>query len=284
MNCNTRLKETVSKKKIKILTTDLEIIHNSLYQSGLVHLFSDMKLERNSLHPLHSQIHDFLRENIVSNKLNTDEPIHSERELAEEFEVSRMTVRQALNALKKEGLIYQKRGKGTFVSSRKFDVHSRNLNGFSDEMIRRGMNPQSKVLKLDREKAELETADRLNLNINDDVFKLERLRLADDIPMAIETSCLPAKMFPDLTKYDFEKQSLYQILEKKYGVQMYSAAEDLEAAISDAKISELLSVKKNSPLLIVYRTVFAEDDQPIEFTKSIYRADRYRASFFLVKK
>ena len=220
----------------------------------------------------------------MSNKLNTDEPIHSERELAEEFEVSRMTVRQALNALKKEGLIYQKRGKGTFVSSRKFDVHSRNLNGFSDEMIRRGMNPQSKVLKLDREKAELETADRLNLNINDDVFKLERLRLADDIPMAIEMSCLPAKMFPDLTKYDFEKQSLYQILEKKYGVQMYSAAEDLEAAISDAKISELLSVKKNSPLLIVYRTVFAEDDQPIEFTKSIYRADRYRASFFLVKK
>lgn len=243
-----------------------------------------MKLDRNIAVPLHTQIHALLRKNILSNKLKSDDGIRSERELAEEFEVSRMTVRQALNALRKEGLIYQKRGKGTFVSSRKLDVHSRNLNGFSDEMRRRDLRPQSKVLQLVKEKSDEETAEKLHLSATDEIFKLERLRLADDIPMAIETTCLPAKMFPDLSKYDFEKQSLYQILEKKYGVQMYSAAEDLEAAISDAKISELLGVKKNSPLLIVYRTVFAEDDQPIEYTKSIYRADRYRASFFLVKK
>ena len=243
-----------------------------------------MKLERNTAVPLHSQIHDFLRENILSNKFQSDEHIRSERELAEEFEVSRMTVRQALNALRKEGLIYQKRGKGTFVSSRKLDVHSRNLNGFSDEMRRRDLRPKSKVLQLVKEICKEETAEKLHLSVNEEVFKLERLRLADDIPMAIETTCLPAKLFPKLTKYDFEKQSLYQILESKYGVQMYSAAEDLEAAISDAKISDLLGVKKKSPLLIVYRTVFAEDDQPIEYTKSIYRADRYRASFFLVKK
>jgi GntR family transcriptional regulator len=243
-----------------------------------------MKLDRNTAVPLHSQIHDFLRENILSSKFKSDEHIRSERELAEEFEVSRMTVRQALNALRKEGLIYQKRGKGTFVSSRKLDVHSRNLNGFSDEMQRRDLRPQSKVLQLTKETSTKETAEKLHLSVTDEIFKLERLRLADDIPMAIEMSCLPAKMFPDLTKYDFEKQSLYRILEEKYGVQMYSAAEDLEAAICDAKTSELLGVKKNSPLLIVYRTVFAEDDQPIEYTKSIYRADRYRASFFLVKK
>lgn len=243
-----------------------------------------MKLDRNIAVPLHTQIHALLRKNILSNKLKSDDGIRSERELAEEFEVSRMTVRQALNALRKEGLIYQKRGKGTFVSSRKLDVHSRNLNGFSDEMRRRDLRPQSKVLQLVKEKSDEETAEKLHLSVTDEIFKLERLRLADDIPMAIETTCLPAKMFPGLSKYDFEKQSLYQILEKKYGVQMYSAAEDLEAAISDAKISELLGVKKNSPLLIVYRTVFAEDDQPIEYTKSIYRADRYRASFFLVKK
>lgn len=234
--------------------------------------------------PLHTQIHDFLREDILSNRLSPDEPIPSERELAEDLEVSRMTVRQALNALRKEGLIYQKRGKGTFVSSRKFDVHSRNLNGFSDEMIRRGMNPKSKLVSLVKEKADEETAERLNLSKGEEVFKLERLRLADEIPMAIETTCLPVKMFPKLPKYDFEKESLYQILERQYGMKMYSAAEDLEAAISDAKSSELLGVRKKSPLLIVYRTVFSEDNQPIEFTKSIYRADRYRASFFLVKQ
>lgn len=243
-----------------------------------------MKLERNSTLPLHSQIHDFLREDILSNKLKSDDPIPSERELAEELAVSRMTVRQALNALRKEGLIYQKRGKGTFVSSRKFDVHTRNLNGFSDEMMRRGMNPVSKVLHMEKQEADEETTRVLGLSAGEEVYKLERLRLADDIPMAIETTCLPAKKFAGLSKYNFEKQSLYQILEDRYNVKMYSAAEDLEAAISDAKTSELLGVKKNAPLLIVYRTVFAEDDQPIEFTKSIYRADRYRASFFLVKQ
>lgn len=243
-----------------------------------------MKLERNSALPLHSQIHDFLRENIISNKLGTDEPIPSERELAEELEVSRMTVRQALNALRKEGLIYQKRGKGTFVSSRKLDVHTRNLNGFSDEMIRRGMQPISKVLQLTKENADAETAEKLNLAADEEIIKLARLRLADDIPMAIETTCLPATMFPDLTRYNFEKESLYQILENKYATKMYSAAEDLEAAISDATTSELLGVKRKSPLLIVYRTVYTEDNQPIEYTKSIYRADRYRASFFLVKQ
>lgn len=243
-----------------------------------------MKLDRNIAVPLHSQIHAFLRKNILSNKLQSDENIRSERELAEEFEVSRMTVRQALNALRKEGLIYQRRGKGTFVSSRKLDVHSRNLNGFSDEMRRRDLRPKSKVLQLEKERAAQETVDALNLSLGEEVFRLERLRLADDLPMAIETTFLPAKLFPDLSKYDFEKQSLYRILEENYGFRMSSAAEDLEAAISDAKISELLGVKKKSPLLIVYRTVFAEDDQPIEYTKSIYRADRYRASFFLVKK
>ncbi|MCY7347224.1 MAG: GntR family transcriptional regulator [Pyrinomonadaceae bacterium] len=243
-----------------------------------------MKLDRSIAIPLHSQIHAFLRQNILSNRLKSDENIRSERELAEEFAVSRMTVRQALNALRNEGLIYQRRGKGTFVSSRKLDVHSRNLNGFSDEMRRRDLTPKSKVLQLQEKPAEQETAEKLNLEIGETVFKLERLRLADDLPMAIETTCLPAKLFPDLSKYDFEKQSLYKILERNYGFQMSSAAEDLEAAISDAKTSELLNVKKNSPLLIVYRTVFAEDNQPIEYTKSIYRADRYRASFFLVKK
>lgn len=243
-----------------------------------------MKLERNSIVPLHMQIRDFLRDGILANRLKTDKPIPSERELAEELEVSRMTVRQALNTLRKEGLIYQKRGKGTFVSSNKFDVHSRNLNGFSDEMNRRGMQPKSQVLQLVRKNATIETAQRLNLEEGDEVYKVERLRLADDIPMAIETTYLRAEAFPGLDKYDFGKQSLYRILEKDYGMNMYSAAEDLEAAICDDKTADLLGVKKKSPLLIVYRTVFAQDDQPIEYTKSIYRADRYRASFFLVKQ
>lgn len=225
-----------------------------------------------------------LREKILSNKLKSEEIVPSERELADDLKVSRMTVRQALNALREEGLIYQKRGKGTFVSSLKLDVHTRNLGGFSDEMRRRGMLPSSRVLQMNYEKASLEVAQKLHLEASDQVFLIRRLRLADGLPMSVEATSLPAKLFPNLGRYDFEKNSLYQILQKKYHVKMQTAAEDLEASTAAAEISELLGVKKNSPLLIVYRTVFAEGNEPIEYTKSIYRADRYRASFFLVKK
>lgn len=243
-----------------------------------------MKIDRNGSVPIHSQIHSILRQQIVSNKLKSDASVPSERELAERLNVSRMTVRQAMNALRKEGLIYKKRGTGTFVSPHKLDIHTRNLNGFSDEMIRRGMTPTSEVLQLEEIAADDETAKQLDLEPNAKVFSLQRLRLVDGSPMALETVCLPADQFPGLKKFDFAKQSLYRVLRDKFRVNSFSASEDIEAAISDETTSELLQVSRRSPLLIVYRTVFSEDSRPIEYTKSIYRADRYRASFFLTKK
>lgn len=243
-----------------------------------------MKIDRNGTVPIHTQIHTTLREQIISNKLKSDAPVPSERDLADQLNVSRMTVRQAMNALRKEGLIYKKLGMGTFVSPLKLDIHTRNLNGFSDEMFRRGMKPASTVLNLERIAADSETRKQLHLEAGAEVFSLRRLRLVDDIPMAVETVCLPADLFVGLLKYDFSKRSLYQTLEDQYGVRSFSAAEDVEASISDERISELLQVAKLSPLLIVYRTVFSEDNRPIEYTRSIYRADRYRASFFLTKR
>lgn len=243
-----------------------------------------MKLDRNSEAPLHVQIYDYLREGILSNRLKSDESIPSERDLAEELRVSRMTVRQAMNALRDEGLIYQKRGRGTFVSSAKLDIHTRNLNGFSDEMRRRNMEPVSKVIRFGQEFASKEAAERLKLEPGEKVFVLERLRLADGIPMAVETTCVPVKRFPDLDSYDFSNTSLYTTLTDVYGVKVHSAGEDLEAAIADIDTARLLGCDEGSAILIVYRTVFAEEDHPVEYTKSVYRADRYRASFFLIKK
>lgn len=243
-----------------------------------------MKLDRKSAAPLHVQIYDYLREGILSNKLKSDETIPSERELAEELRVSRMTVRQAMTALRDEGLIYQKQGKGTFVSSAKIDIHTRNLQGFTDEMVRRNLKPVSKVLRFVQETASKEIAEKLVLDIGDKVFVLERLRLADGIPMSVEMTSLPVNRFKGLDRYDFGKESLYQILTDVYGVKLLSAAEDLEAAIADSETSKLLGAADNSAILTVYRTVFAEEDHPVEYTKSVYRADRYRASFFLVKK
>ncbi len=242
-----------------------------------------MRLKRNSSLPLHVQILEHIKQSINSQELKAGEAIPSERELAESFEVSRMTVRQALRSLRQEGLIYQERGIGTFVARRKLDVHTRNLGGFTEEMRRRGLEPRSEVLLLLREAATDQVAESLGIELNTEVFRLERLRLVDSVPMAHEVAFLPVKLCPELDNFDFEKLSLYDVLEKHFGVEIDHAEEVLEADCASTSVAQILGVKPNAPLLVVNRVVFTESNEAIEAVRTIYRADRYRATFFLSK-
>lgn len=240
-------------------------------------------LDRESSIPLHTQIHQELSSRIKNDELSAGGAFPSERELADNYGVSRMTVRQALTSLRQEGLIYNERGVGTFVAKRKLDVHTRNLGGFSEEMRRRGMNPSSKLLFLKRETANNETADNLGIEPGAEVFHLERLRLANKVPMAFETAFLPAKICPELDKFDLGKISLYEILQKEFGIELHHAEEVLEADCATAQQAKTLGIKLNAPLLIVNRVVFTETNHAVEAVRTIYRADRYRATFFLAK-
>lgn len=241
-------------------------------------------LDRISSVPLYAQIHENLRRRIESDELQAGAAISSERELAEMYKVSRMTARQALNALKSEGFVYQERGVGTFVSKRKLDVHTRNLIGFTEEMRARGLAPSTKILLSRREKAAPETAKELGLDEGDDeVFHFQRLRLADELPLAFEDGYLPAKRFPRLDEKDLENESLYKILENDYGVVMHHAEEILEATCATKEIAKTLAIKAKSALLIVHRVVFTESNLAVESVRTFYRADRYRATFFLTK-
>lgn len=240
-------------------------------------------LDRNSQMPLYAQIHEKLREQIDSNDLEAGAAVPSERELAEICGVSRMTARQALNALKNDGLVYQERGIGTFVSKRKLDVHTRNLVGFTEEMKTRGFRPSSQLLLARRESATQETAKDLGIETGDEVFHFQRLRLADDLPLAFENAYLPAKRFADLDKLDLEKNSLYRLLEEHYAVEMHHAEEILEATAATKEIANHLAIKPKSPLLIVHRVVFSESNLAVESVRTYYRADRYRATFHLTK-
>jgi len=241
-------------------------------------------LDRISNVPLYAQIHEKLRRRIESDELQAGAAIPSERELAEMYKVSRMTARQAINALKSEGFVYQERGVGTFVSKRKLDVHTRNLIGFTEEMRARGLEPSTKILLSRREKAAPETAKELGLSDDDDeVFHFQRLRLADELPLAFEDGYLPAKRFPLLDEKDLENESLYKILENDYGIVMHHAEEILEATCATKEIAKALTIKAKSALLIVHRVVFTESNLAVESVRTFYRADRYRATFFLTK-
>lgn len=240
-----------------------------------------VKLNRRGSVPLHAQIHANLRQRINTGKLEAGGLIPSERELSEMFGVSRMTVRQALRSLRQEGMIFQERGVGTFVAKTKFDIHTRDLSGFSTEMRRRGLVPSSKVLSMWREKAMDDVAESLNISVGDDIFTLRRLRLADGMPLSLETTHLPASMFPDLDKFSFDKDSLYTVLSDEYGVQMESAEEVLEATVCTQDVAKVLKMRVGTPVLLVQRTVFGKNSQPIETVKSIYRGDRYRVTYRL---
>ncbi len=241
------------------------------------------ELLRDGATPLHTQITEALRLQIKRDELKAGENFPSERELAERYAVSRMTVRQALRHLRQENLIYHERGVGTFVTDRKLDVHTRNLSGFSEEMVSLGLVPSSRVLQLKRENPDEQIVKDLDLNQGTDVFHLERLRLADDEPMAFESTFLPASLCPELDAVDLTKNSLYWILEENYNVQMHHAAESLEAAAATGFVAKQLGIKKGAPVLVVHRVVFTESNQPIESARTTYRADRYRATFFLTK-
>ena len=240
-------------------------------------------LDRISSVPLYAQIHGEIRRQIETDELKAGAAVPSERELAEICKVSRMTARQALNALKSEGYVYQERGVGTFVSKRKLDVHTRNLIGFTEEMRGRGFVPSTKFLLSRRENATKEIAEELGIETEDEVFHFQRLRLADNLPLAFEDAFLPVKRFPDLDGKNLEKESLYKILETDYGVVMRRAEEILEATCASKETAAVLAIQPKSALLIVHRVVFSESNQAVESVRTFYRADRYRATFVLTK-
>lgn len=258
--------------------------------SGLVHCVSEnvlsmkVNIDRNGQVPIHEQIYQMLRQNITDSGYEAGSSFPSERELAESFAVSRMTVRQALIKLKQEGLIHSERGIGAFVSKRKLDVQTRNLVGFTDEMKELGMNPSSKLILAKIEKSNEQIAQDLGIENGDEVFHLQRLRLADDSPMAFENAYLPAKHYPNLNTFNLEEHSLYQILEKEFGVRMSHAEEILEALTSTPEIAKILSIEKKAPVLMVHRVVYSEANLAVESVRTYYRADRYRATFYLSKK
>ena len=246
-------------------------------------LGAGVKLNKQSFTPLYHQIEQALRRRIAGGELSPGAAI-SERELSERLGVSRMTARQALSALRDEGLIYSERGRGTFVAEPKLNVHTRQLLGFSEDMRRRGLEPGSRLISFRRFQPEAAQAQRLGLRAGDEAFELTRLRLADRVPMAYEMCVLPAQLCPQLKRADVERGSLYQLLEQRYGVHLGYADEVLEAACATKAAAAALSIKPRAPVLVVQRTVYAADDSIIEIVRSVYRGDRYQATIQLKRQ
>lgn len=235
-------------------------------------------LDKNGFIPLYYQIQQTLMGKIRTGQLIEGDPLASEEELARLYQVSRMTARQALHGLKTSGYAVSRKGRGTFVTRPKMERNIMHLEGFTEDMKQRGMVPSSKMLEQVVVGATEEVAEKLSLHEGDPVLKLRRLRYADNIPMAIEESDIPLRLYPGLDRYNFEKNSLYTTLRESYGVRVGWADEIIEAMLATKEESDLLTIPKRASVLSISRLIMSTTDMPIEAACSRYRGDRYRAS------
>jgi GntR family transcriptional regulator len=225
--------------------------------------------ERSSL-PLYQQLQRALKQAIDQHILSPDDALPAERDLATDFNVSRITVRKALDGLVGEGLLVRRQGSGNFVSAR-VEKNFAMLTSFSEDMRARGRSPRTVWLKRSAGTVTPEEALALRLSPGTPVYRFHRLRFADEAPMAIEYATIVASSLPSIEDVD---QSLYEALERT-GHRPVRALQRLRAVLLSAEQAELLKAKAGDAGLLVERLGSLRDGRAIEFSQSFYRGDIY---------
>lgn len=239
-------------------------------------------------YPLYHKLKQIIIQWIENEEIKTGDGLPSEKELQQIFNVSRTTVRLALKELEADGRIVRYPGKGTFLTDKKMVTSGRRLHGFTNEIANYGLKPVSQITSFELEPATEKTLKMLELENGNMLWKIGRIRFANDIPVATEVSCIPASIAPDLNedKEIIRHGSLYQHLYHKYNIRIITARERVEAKIADLTEIKQLKIPKGSPVLYVERLSFGtikanKSLVPIEFVKTIYNAEKYAFDYTL---
>jgi GntR family transcriptional regulator len=233
------------------------------------------KFDRDLPIPLYHQLKTVLMDSIDSGQWQAGQQLPTEEKLAENFGVSKITVRQALRDLADLGYVRRERGRGTFVSKPKFDQGPRELMSFTQEMHRHHLTAGSSVLECNTVDAAELVAESLQLRAGEPVFVLKRLRSADGEPMGIQTAHIPQSLVPDLVSDNLENISLYEVIRIRYGLQPAKARETYFAIPAEPEIASLLAIPEGWPVFSVQRVTYLANGKPFEFVQSLLRGDRY---------
>jgi GntR family transcriptional regulator len=229
-------------------------------------------LDETSPTPLYLQLQRVIQEAVRGGRLKTDEALPSERDLARQLGISRVTVRKAIAGLVDKGILVQRWGSGTFIaSSMHVEQALSRLSSFTDDMTARGLTPGASVLGRSSGPSSPKESMALGLSPGEPVSRLQRLRLAGGIPMAIEHAVVPARFLPDP---HLVQSSLYAALNAR-GHTPRRALQRLHAVLLSAEQAKLLDVLAASPALYIERRSFLDNGEAVEFTSSYYRGDAY---------
>jgi GntR family transcriptional regulator len=235
----------------------------------------DIEVNKHSPVPIYVQISDAIRALIASGDLPPDSVLPPSGILCERFGTTRMTLRQAYAVLEREGLLDPQRGRGTFVRRPRIARTLSDMIGFSEEMLAQGKRPSSRLLNF--ELGEPSEAARAFL-AEDRVYRIERLRLADGVPIAIEEAQILASICPGLEHFDFNRESLYQVLEQEYGLRLARTEQLVSAAIPGRRDRDLLEIGPGIALLNIARKSYLASGRPGSYGITRYRGDRYTAA------
>jgi len=226
--------------------------------------------------PLYYQLAEAIEDRIATGEWQPGDRLPSERDLASQAGISRMTARQALSYLVDRGAIEVRHGVGTFVAQPKLTSDPLHLLGFTEQMMATGGDVASTVLAREVLPAPGPVAAALDLDPGSDVVRIMRLRSLNGSPVLLETSYFPRARFAGIEQRDLSRASLYTLLETDFGVRLTHAQQTVEAVGSNEFESTLFGTERGSPMLLLEGVALTSDGTPGEYFKAVYRGDRFK--------
>lgn len=235
----------------------------------------------NNTSPLYKQVAIQIQDHINASNLSKDDAIPTENMLMDHFKVSRVTIRKAIETLVDKGILYKVHGSGTYLSHDKIEHDIFKLQGFTQEMEELNSVVSNKVLDFKMINPQTEVQEVLNIEANEKVYYIKRLRLADDEPLVLEISFLPVKLFPELSihimehsKYEYIEEKGYKI-DKRYG--------ELKPILPTEEISDLFHLNKQEPLLFLHAHSTFDTDTVFEYSEVFFHPNKYAFKFVSAK-
>jgi len=238
-----------------------------------VHL--EAGIDPTSYKPVYLQIAEILHCQIKSGIYKVGDVLPSEKNLMDEYHISRNTAQKAIEDLVHVGMVKRIQGKGTFVTESIAEFGLLKLSSFTEEMESRGITASSKIITFSKESPTASVAEKLSINQDENVYNLERIRYGDDNPMAYQLSYLPVKFCNGLEQFDFTKESLFSVLENHFHLKISWQNQYLKPRVARKQEALILEIEIGTPLLYLEGVAYLERDIPFEYKQIYYRSDLY---------
>lgn len=225
---------------------------------------------------LYTRVEETLAAEISRGEYSPGDQLPTEDALLERFQVSRITVRRAIQNLANRGMLEIRRGVGTFVLAPRIEAELTKLTGFVEDMRSVGRKATARVLSQMVVNASAHVAERLQLTKGTRVMQIKRVRLADGIPVSLDETYLPLSLGKQIVRNDLRLHPIFTLLEEEYGVPLIEANYQLEAVVATQSVAKALEVKVGSPIFQIERTSLTTDSQPIDYEVLSYRGDMVR--------